>query len=98
MISLRFRNEQRHGKDMAAQETEQVRQIILQLTDLYQFRHSILPEHRDLYHSSLDEHLCKPTANLMAWLTKHSDHLRASHLEAVASNVMHTRPNSSYFW
>ena len=93
----RFRNEQRHGKDTAAQETEQVRQIVLQLTDLYQVSRSVLPEHRDLYCSSLDEHLCEPIANLMAWLANHSDRLHASHLAAVASNVTHTPPITSYF-
>ena len=85
-----FRNEQRHGKEMAEQESEQVRQIFMQLTDLYQFHHSVLPEHRNLYRPSLDKHLCEPATNLMAWLANHSDRLRASHLEAVASKVTHT--------
>ena len=92
-----FHNEQRHGKEMAEQESEQICQITMQLTDLYQFRHSVLPEHRDLYCPSLDEHLREPTTNLMAWLANHSNHLCASHLEAVASNITHTRPITSYF-
>ena len=75
---------------MAEQESEQVRQITMQLSDLYQFRHSVLPEHRDLYCPSLDEHLREPTTDLMAWLANHSDRLRASDLEAVASNITHT--------
>ena len=92
-----FRNAQRHGKELAAQETEQVRQITIQLTELYQFRHRVLPEHRDLFRPSLDEHLREPTADLVAWFANHSDRLRASHLAAVASNVTHTRPITSYF-
>ena len=82
---------------MAEQESEQICQITLQLTDLYQFRHSVLPEHRDLYCPSLDEHLREPTTNLMAWLANHFDRLHASHLKAVVSNVTHTRPITSYF-
>ena len=66
---------------MAEQETEQVRQIVMQLMDLYQFRHSVLPEHCDLYRPSLDEHLHEPTTNLLAWVANHSDRLCASHLE-----------------
>ena len=85
------------AKQMAEQETEQVRQIVMQLMDLYQFRHSVLPEHCDLYRPSLDEHLREPTADLLAWLANHSDCLRASHLEAVTSNITHTRPITSYF-
>ena len=85
-----FHNEQRHGKEMAEQESEQVGQITMQLKDLIQFRHSVLPQHRDLYRPSLDEHLCEPTTDLMAWLANHSDRLRASDLEAVASNITHT--------
>ena len=92
-----FRNAQRHGKELAEQETEQVCQITMQLTELYQFRHSVLPEHRDLFRPSLDEHLREPTTDLVAWLANHSDRLRASHLAAVASNVTHTRPITSYF-
>ena len=92
-----FRNAQRHGKELAEQETEQVRQITVQLTELYQFRHSVLPEHRDLFRPSLNEHLREPPPDLLAWLANHSDRIRASHLAAVASNITHTRPITSYF-
>ena len=93
----RFRNEQRHGKDMAAQASEQTRQVTQQLTDLYRLHLSVLPEHRALFRSSLSMHLCEPTADLLAWLANHSDRIRASHLEAVASSITHTWPITYYF-
>ena len=48
-----LRNSQRHGKDMQSQASEIRRQTIQHLTELYKFRHSVLPEHRVLFRSSL---------------------------------------------
>ena len=44
-----FRNTQRHGKDMEAQESELTCQTILQVTELYNLRHQVKPEDRKLF-------------------------------------------------
>ena len=51
-----FRNEQRHGKEMAEQESEQIFTNFVTV-----FSPNIMT-----YHPSLDEHLSEPTTNLMA--------------------------------
>ena len=82
---------------MQSQESKVRRQTIQHLTELYEFRPSVLPEHRVLFWSSLEVHLCEPQADLLAWLATHSDRIRASRDEAVKGNVDHTRPLMFYF-
>ena len=53
-----LQNSQRHGKDMQSQESKIRQQTIQHLTELYEFRHSVLPEHHVLFRSSLEVHLC----------------------------------------
>ena len=91
------RNSQRHGMDMQSQVSKICRQTIQHLTELYQFRHSVLPEHHVLFQSSLEVHLREPQADLLAWLATHSDRICASQEQAVKGNVDHTRPLTFYF-
>ena len=92
-----FRNSQHHGKDMQSQASE-IRQLTIQhLTEFYEFRHSVLPEHRGLFWSSLEVHLHEPQADLLAWLATHSDRMHASREAAVKGNIDHTRPLTFYF-
>ena len=92
-----LRNSQHHGKDMQSQESKIRWQTIQHLTELYAFRHSVLPEHRVLFWSSLEVHLREPQADLLAWLATHSDRIRASRETAVKGNVDHPRPLTFYF-
>ena len=82
---------------MQSHESEVCRQTVQHLTELYTFRHSVLPEHRVLFRSSLEVHLREPQADLLAWLATHSDRIRASRDAAVKGNIDHTRPLTFYF-
>ena len=93
----RLHNSQRHGKDLQLQESKIRQQTIQHLTELYGFRHSVLPEHRVLFRSSLEVHLFEPQADLLAWLATHSDRICASRETAIKGNVDHTRPLTFYF-
>ena len=92
-----LRDSQRHGKDLQSQESEICRPTIQHLTELYDFRLSVLPEHCVRFRSSLEVHLREPQADLLAWLATHSDRIRASREAAVKGNVDHTRPLTFYF-
>ena len=92
-----LRNSQRHGKDLQSQESEIRQQTVQHLIELYQLRHSVLPEHHVLFRSSLDVHLCEPQADLLVWLAAHSDRICASREQAIKGNIDHTRPLTFYF-
>ena len=70
-----FRNTQRHGKDMEAQESELTHQTILQVTELYNL-HQVKPEDQKLFFSSLESHLDRPQHELCAWLSNHEEQIQ----------------------
>ena len=93
----KFGSSQRHSKDLAIHEKECLRQAKQQLTELYQFKSSVLPTDRHIFKTSLQLHLKENLSSLSAWLHNHAHYIRQSHLLAQQSHVSHTAPLTRYF-
>ena len=92
-----FRNDQRHSIDATTHDNELSRQTIIEITDLYQYQHRVLPDDRLLFRPSLADHLQESQSHLRAWLRNHASTIRHSHQEASASNLGNTLPLNHYF-
>lgn len=93
----KFRNAQRHSKDLCQHQMEIARQAQLHLSNLYRLRHQVMPIDRALFRSSLDAHLQESLSNIQAWLHNHSSYLENSHIKATQSNLSNTSSIASYF-
>ena len=87
----------RHSRDLTLHENELICQTRLQITDLYQYRSSVLPTDRWIFQSSLSSHLQQNHHDLRAWLNTHAHYIQDSHNQAVSQNLIHTAPLTSYF-
>ena len=92
-----FRNAQRHSATLAQHQTELLRQAHVQVRDLYQYKHSVLPTDRHIFYDSLPHHLTESLSQLQAWLHNHSHYILQSHQQAQRVNTTHTRPLTHYF-
>ena len=92
-----FRNAQRHSVALAQQQTELHRQAQNQISELYQYKHSVLPNDCQVFHPSLNDHLQEPLTRLQAWLHNHAPYILESYNQAQKMNASNTRPLTHYF-
>ena len=91
----KFRSAQRHSADLALHESECLRQAKQQITDLYQFKSSVLPTDRSIFKSNLQIHLKDNLSSLTAWIQNHSHYIHQSCKQARQLQV--TIPITRYF-
>ena len=93
----KFRNHQRHSSTSSTHLSELTRQIHQQITDLYRYRHSVLPTDKHIFHRSLSTHLKQSLTSLQAWVLNHSHYILHSHQEAQQTQTTLTHPITHYF-
>ena len=88
---------QRHAKDRLHHDSELLQQAKQQLTELYQYRNTVLPNDRHIFKTSLRIHLQDDLLSISAWLHNHSHYIRQSHQTAQHLNLSNTMTLTNYF-
>ena len=93
------RNEDRHGKDAISREERRIERVIAQAEALYSVRNEVLPCHRELFYTDLEEHLEMETSptGLFQWVSTWGPVIRHSVQEAKTRSVNGMRLLSTYF-
>ena len=93
------RNEDRHGKDAISREERLVERAIAQTEALYRVRNQVLPCHRELFYTDLEEHLEMETSStgLFQWVSTWGPVIRHSVNETKTRSVNGMRLLRTYF-
>ena len=65
------RNTDRHGRDATEKEMILVERAVQQTIALYEIRHEVMPQHKDLFYDTLTQHqeVEKSSRSLQQWVT-----------------------------
>ena len=93
------RNEDRHGRDATEKANRRLEKAIRCTSSLYRFQSEVLPVHRKIFYSSVEDHLNKETTTtqLESWITTWSSVIFRSVQRAKELGIARTRDITQYF-
>ena len=88
-----LRNDQRHGKDIEAQNQMRLQSLTSELTELYSYKTKVCPNDRSIFYESVEQHLAKQKSldHIETWISIHTAAIKASAHQATTLGLTRNR-------
>lgn len=98
IVLWKIRNEERHGKDEQLRRQARLKILTSELQELYTYKNRVCPHDRQIFHSSVEEHLRIHASldHLEDWIEMHREAIKASVSQAAILGLTRNRTLLEY--